>query len=166
MLRRALPLLACAVLAAQAPDPFACLHFLEGTWKGDNAGDPGKGEGGFTLKRELDGKVLVRRSWAAFPPRDGKPALRHEDLTTIYRDGDRILALYVDNEGHAIRYVVEPSAEGGAVFRSEAQPGPVFRLTYRAKGPDRVGIAFALAMPDKPQDFRTHVEGDAVRVRP
>lgn len=26
--------------------------------------------------------------------------------------------------------------------------------------------ACALAMPGKPQDFRTHVEGDAVRVRP
>jgi hypothetical protein len=167
MFRKAIPCILCAALSALAPDPYACLRFLEGAWKGDAAGDPGKGEGGFTFQGELGGKVLVRRNWAAFPPKDGRPAVRHEDLTTVYRDGDRIRALYLDNEGHAIRYVAEELPGGkGVVFTSEPQPGPAFRLTYTILGPDRVNVAFAVAPPGRPQDFHTHVAGDCVRVKP
>jgi hypothetical protein len=155
---------ACLALSAQTPDPLAPLHFLAGEWVGENDGAPGKGTGAFTFTPELGGKALVRRSWAAFPAQNGRPASRHEDLMTVYAEGDQVKAFYVDNEGHAIRYKVTFLDKGqGAVFQTEPQPGPAFRLTYKVKGPDAVTVAFATAPPGQPESFTTHVEGTCLR---
>lgn len=160
MIRAALTSLACAALLAQAPDPFGPIRFLEGAWVGEGGGDPGKGSGEFSFTSALDGKAMVRHSWAAYPARDGRPATRHEDLMTVFSEGGKLKALYLDNEGHVIRYTVAPLPGGeGAVFQSEPQPGPAFRLTYRVKAADAVTITFAIAPPDKPEAFATYVEG-------
>jgi hypothetical protein len=166
MIRAALLSLACAALVAQAPDAFAPLRFLEGAWAGEGSGQPGKGTGEFTFRSELHGKILVRRNVTTFPAQEGRPALRHEDLLTVWSEGGKLKALYLDSEGHAIRYGVEALPGGkGVVFQSEPQPGPAFRLTYLVKDKDTVNVAFAIAPPDKPGAYTTHVAGDCQRVR-
>jgi len=157
MLRSALLTLACAALVAQAPDPFAPVRFLAGEWVGE--GQPGQGSGGFTFAFELDGKAMVRRSTASYPAANGRPAVRHEDLMTVFAEGDRLKAFYLDNEGHVIRYTVTQG--DGVVFLSDDQAGPRFRLTYKAKAADLVSVAFAIAPPGGA--FATYVEGDCRR---
>ena len=79
--------------------------------------------------------------------------------------GQPLKATYWDNEDHTIHYVVNPSADGKTLtFVSEPNPaGPRFRLTYSRKGVDEVGVAFAIAPPGKPEEFRTYTEGSARR---
>ena len=76
MIRRILLSLLCLALPAQAPDPFGPVRFLAGDWVGEGSGDPGKGSGEFSFRFELDGKALVRRSFAAYPAQGGRPASR------------------------------------------------------------------------------------------
>jgi len=163
MLRSALFPLICAGLLAQAPDPLAPVRALAGEWVGEASGQPGQGAGTFSFRPELDGKVMVRYNLTTFPAKDGRPAIRHEDRLTVFSGGGQLKALYLDNEGHIIRYVVT-ALEGGAglVFQSEPQPGPAFRLTYRMQGKDAVTVGFAIAPPGS-TTFTTHVEGLCVR---
>jgi len=164
MRRTALLALASTLLLAQAPkpDPFAPLRFLAGPWIGEGAGDPGKGSGQFSFRFDLDGRALIRHSVADYPAQGGRPAVHHVDLLTTYAEGAALRALYLDNEGHVIHYTVTATAEGAA-FLSEPGPGPRFRLTYRATGPNRVHIRFEIAPPGKPEAFVTYVEGTSTR---
>lgn len=151
MFRTAVLSMACAVLVAQAPDPFTPVTFLAGEWVGE-------GSGAFSFRSELEGKAFVRHSWASYPAKDGRPAVRHEDLMTVYPEGGRLKALYLDNEGHVIHYTASALEKGeGVVFLSDPQPGPAFRLTYEVKGAGAVNVAFAIAPPGQP--FTTYVEG-------
>ena len=156
MLRTALLALACAALVAQAPDPLGPLRFLAGEWVGENNGEPGKGTGEFSFHPELDGKAMVRRSFAEFPAQQGRPALRHDDLTLVFVEDGKAKALYVDNEGHVIHYLLTAlQGSEGVVFLSEGTQGPRMRLTYQKTGTDSLELAFEVALPGK--DFVTHV---------
>jgi len=163
---KTLLLLSALTLAAQAQtpavDPFAPVRFLAGEWVGEGSGAPGKGQGAFSFRFELEGRALVRRSAADYPARDGRPAVHHEDLLTVFAEGGRLRALYLDNEGHVIRYAVQP-LDRGVVFQSEPAPGPAFRLTYTSRGEGAATVAFAIAPPDKPGAFSTYEEGDCRR---
>ena len=148
---------------APAPDPFAPLRFLVGAWQGEEGkGQPGQpSKGGFTLSKDLGGKVLVRRNFAEYPAQGGRAAFRHDDTMTIYAEGSALKALYVDNEGHVIHYGVTKEGDG-AVFLSEG-PGPRFRMTMAPKSADLLGIRFEIAPPGK--DFSTYIEATAKRTR-
>jgi len=142
--------------------------FLMGQWEGDVGGQPGQGAGEFSFYFDLDGKVMVRKSRADFPATKDRPAFSHEDLMVIYLQPGKSAsrrAIYFDNEDHVIEYTAEFSAERGTfTFLSEAAPSaPRQRLTYTREGTDRVSIKFAIAPPDKPDAFSTHVEGSAHR---
>lgn len=167
MIRAALLAIACVALAAQQPtDVFAPVRFLAGAWDAEGGGQPGRNTGEASFRFELDGKAMVRRSVTRFPAQEGRPAFTHEDLLTIYPEGGKLKALYLDTEGHVIHYAVEALTGGqGVRFQSEPQPGPVFRLTYVVKGPDILHVAFAVAGPGDPAAFTTHVEGDCRRKR-
>ncbi len=168
-MRRPLPFLVAGLCAAQSPapapapaDPFAALRFLEGDWMGEGTGTPGEGAGGFSFRRELDGKVLVRRNHADYPATQDRPASHHEDLMVVHAEGPALKADYFDNEGHAIRYDVR--AEGDAVrFLSETGSGPRFRLGYRRTGPDTVAITFDMTAPGK--DFVPYLQARARKKR-
>jgi hypothetical protein len=100
---------------------------MVGKWKGGGTGDPGAGQGAFTLLPELNGQVLVRRSYnqlASGP--------RHEDLMIVYPDDKTPRAIYFDSEGHTIKYTVSFPAKDTAVF--ESADGPGYRLTYTWDG--------------------------------
>lgn len=138
-------------------------QFLIGQWTGEGGGQPGQGGGAFSFTPDVQGKVLVRRSYAEYPASDGKPAYRHEDLTVVYRDetSRELRAIYFDNEDHVIRYSVK-AWEGGVVFVSDGLPSaPRYRLTYTGTGKDRLKIKFEVAAPNR--DFTTYLEAAARR---
>jgi hypothetical protein len=157
-------ILSCGLTNALAKDdlwePF---QFLMGEWVGE--GKEGQGTGHFSLTPDLGGKVLVRRNHAELPAGNGRPAGVHEDLMVIYKseDGKSAKAIYFDNEGHVINYVVAFSPDKQTLtFTSAAAPSaPRFRLTYQKQSEDRVGIKFEIAPPGKTQEFKVYLEGKA-----
>ncbi len=159
----ALSLLLPGLALSASPDPFAGLAFLVGEWTATGGGGkPGEGvQGGFTIRPDLGGAVLVRRNRAEYAPRPGQARGEvHEDLMVIHPEGGALKATYFDNEGHVIRYAV--TAEGGrAVFESEPGPGPRFRLVYQRTGGNEVSITFLIAPPGK--EFQAYVSGTARR---
>jgi hypothetical protein len=144
-------------------DPWEPFHFLIGEWVGE--GKEGQGTGHFSLTPDLGGKVLVRRNHAELPASNGRPAAVHEDLMVIYKsqDGKSAKAIYFDNEDHVINYNVtfSPDKETLTFISATAPSAPRFRLTYQKEAEDRVGIKFEIALPGKPDDFKTYLEGKA-----
>jgi hypothetical protein len=142
------------------------LKFLEGEWIGEGGGDPGQGTGGFSFVRDLQGQVLIRKSFAEYPATKDKPAFRHDDLIVIYaQPGDTMRATYWDNEGHVINYTVQPlEDQKSAVFVTGPTPSaPQFRLTYKMKDDKTVAIIFEIAPPGQPDKFLPYIEAAAHR---
>jgi hypothetical protein len=138
-------------------------QFLVGNWAGEGGGQPGQASGSFSFSPDLQGKILVRRSFAEYPPANGRPAFRHDDLMIVYRDetARALRATYFDSEAHAIPYSVKP-AEGGVVFVSEGAPSsPRFRMTYTSTGKDTLKFKFEIAAPGK--EFAPYLEAAAHR---
>ena len=157
-------LLGLACLPGLAADDWGPAQFLVGQWTGEGTGQPGQGSGAFSFTPDLQGKVLVRKNYAEYPPAAGKPGFRHDDLTVLYREAGRLRAIYFDSEDHVIRYSVEP-APGGVVMVSEgARSAPRYRLTYTSTGPDTLALKFEVAPPGK--DFSTYIEARARRGKP
>ncbi|PWT98326.1 MAG: hypothetical protein C5B51_29530 [Terriglobia bacterium] len=155
-------LLSSTVVCAQDWGP---LQFLVGRWTGEGTGVPGEASGGFSFAPHLQGKILVRKNFADYPPAAGKPGFRHDDLMVVYRDeSQRLRAMYFDNEGHVISYTVKPIESGGVVLESEGPQNVTrYRMTYRASSADRVRIGFEIAPPGK--DFAGYIEATARRER-
>jgi hypothetical protein len=123
--------------ATPPADPFASLHFLEGTWQAQAQGAQGAAASGrYTFKRELGGHVLTRHS-TSDPNCTGPVSFdcQHSDLLYVFQDGGQqpLKAIYFDSEGHTIHYDVTISGPSSVVFESESGPGPRFRLTYELK---------------------------------
>jgi hypothetical protein len=138
-------------------------QFLVGNWTGDGSGQPGQGTGAFSFSPDLQGKILVRKSFAEYPAANGKPASRHDDLLIVYRDEatHELRATYFDSEGHVIQYAVTPSAEG-VVFTSDgASPGPRFRMSYTSTGKNTLKFKFEIAAPGK--ELTPYIEAAAHR---
>ncbi len=140
--------------------------FLLGDWVGDGSGEPGKGEGWFSFKPDLDNRVIVRKNHSSYPATTTKPAFSHDDLLVIYADNPGSLsnALYTDNEDHTIHYSIQFPDQKTIVFLSDAKPGmPVFRLSYIQKDNDNVDIKFEIAPPNNPGKFNVYLQGGAHR---
>lgn len=151
---------------APAKDPWAPLQFLLGTWAGEGAGEPGPaGTGGSTFTLELDRQILLRKNWAKYPPRPGeKTGISHEDLMIAYPDPGhtKLYAIYFDNEGHVINYVVSAPKQNAVTFESDAsRPGPRYRLDYELGTDGRLVIVFSIAAPGQP--FKEYTRGAAHR---
>ncbi len=159
----ALLLMVCAPLVAQQPK---CAGFngLLGDWIGTGSGSPGEGQGGFTFKLDLQGRVMVRRNFAEYLATKERPAFRHDDLMVLYNDSTGARrADYWDNEGHVIRYAVTTSTDGCTItFQSPTSANDAaYKLTYTFKSPDEVSIAFQVALPGR--DFGNYVTASARR---
>jgi hypothetical protein len=162
---RKLVILAALLLpAALTAADWGPVQFLIGRWTGEGGGEPGTSSGAFTLEPDLQGKTLLRKSFATYPAAGGRPAFRHDDLMIIYRDegSAELKAMYWDSEGHFIAYGVQAAADGGATFLSDAPPTRMrYRLTYLPAGKDKIKIRFEIAPPGK--DFSTYLEAAAHR---
>lgn len=147
---------------SKAPDPWARLNFLIGEWVGVGTGTPGEAVGGTTFATELDKKILVRKNWAKYPPKQGEKAgLSHEDLLIIYPSPGKssYRAIYFDSEDHVINYLISfPETPDSAVFETDpAQEGPRFRMTY-ALAPDRT-LKNVFWIATSGEGFRVYVQG-------
>jgi hypothetical protein len=153
---------------AAEPPALAPLRFLIGEWEGVGSGKPGEGAGGCTFAAALQGRVVVRTSFAEYPASGDRPAARHDDLMVVYVAADaQVKADYYDNEGHVIRYVVQPLEGGGVVFLSEVAPAaPRFRLTYTPAPDGTVNGRFEIAPPGTPEAFAPYLAWGARRVSP
>lgn len=115
-LLRLIPLILLPLMVTSqnvSPDPWADWKFLLGEWAaGESSGVPGQAsKGSFTLAPDLNGKILVRKNHAEYPPANGRPAIVHDDLMIIYRAAGATRAFYSDNEGHVIQYRISFSAD-------------------------------------------------------
>lgn len=142
------------------------LEFLVGSWKGEGSGEPGKGEGVFSFKMDLDKNILVRKSHSVYPSTETKPAVVHDDLMIIYRDisGAANKAIYFDNENHVINYTITISDAKDVVFTSDKIPNiPIFRLTYKLINQTTVDTQFEMSQDG--EHFFTYVQGRSTRVK-
>lgn len=148
--------LLCGSLPAQtvkSTDPWERLSFLIGEWEGVGSGGViGEGTGGATFTCDLDKNILVRKNWAKYPPKPGeKSGISHEDLMIIYPSPGEppFHAIYFDNEGHVINYLVSFPGKTGAVnFETDSsQKGPRFRLEYEVNPDKSMRVDFLMAPP-------------------
>jgi len=113
------------------------LQFLLGTWEADVVGSNKVQSGGtYSFQTELNGTVLARHSSQDSCKGPTTFDCDHHDLLYVFHvaSGDGLQAIYFDNEGHVIHYVVTTPTPTSVVFQSEPGPGPQFRLTYQLAG--------------------------------
>lgn len=138
-------------LAANVPEPWKPFQFLIGDWVGSGSGKPGQGSGEFSVKLDLNNKVLIRRNRNQLaPPASQTAGAVHEDLMIIYQlpASSQFRADYFDSEGPVIRCTISFS-EHAAVFESEeAGNATRFKLNYERKPEGLLGIQFAIAAPE------------------
>jgi len=148
-----------AALHAAVPRELEPLAFLIGNWGGAGSGPPGQAAGTAEFSRSLQDRVILRTSFAEYPAAEGRPASRHDDLMVIYAGAaGAVRADYWDSEGHIIRYAVQTTAAGRAVFVSDAVSGePRYRLTYEIDSSGTLKGEFAIAPPGTPEVFKPYL---------
>ena len=163
-MRRFVMALVCTpFIFAGVDQDWAALEALKGEWVGVGTGKPGDGSGSFTFVPEMHGRIYVRRNHADYPPSEGRPAFRHEDFMTVYREGDVVKADYVDNEDHVIRYIVK-GTDQGIDFVSAADSKTLrYRMRYVLDGNNKMKLRFDIAPPGKPDQFTNYIEEELRR---
>lgn len=159
-----LALAVSGAVAAEPPD-LQTFEFLVGEWAASGSGQPGSGTGTAIFAWSLQKRVILRTSYAEYPPSAGKLGTRHDDLMVLYSSPTGIRADYYDSEGHAIRYSVRSPAPGQAVFLSEPATGePTFRLSYKLVSPDALDGEFEIAAPGDRDTFKPYLSWHSQRV--
>jgi hypothetical protein len=147
-----------SVVYGAGPAELEPLGFLIGQWSASGAGQPGAASGAATFTRSLQDRVILRTSYAEYPATEAKPASRHDDLMVIYAAaGGGSRADYYDNEGHIIHYAVRSPAPREAIFLSEPDGGPRFRLTYRLEATGVLRGEFAVSPPGAGEAFKPYL---------
>jgi hypothetical protein len=172
-------LLVIAFLGAQAraqqgastSDRFAALRFLAGTWRGDQAGQPGTGTAERSYQFILNDRFLQETNTSTYPPQDkNKNGEVHHHMSMISYDTSRKLFVFrqFHTEGFVNTYVQQPAPdEKTIVFVSEAieniPAGYRARETYTVLSRDEFTERFEIAEPGK--DFDLYSEARFRRVR-
>ena len=153
------------------------LSFLLGTWsaKTDDTGTAGgKVIGLYTFRKDLDGHALQRSSSSDSCTGPETYDCNHHDTLTIFPDANAlpsehkamVFALYLDNEGHAIYYVVSSPKPNTALFLSQGPPTlPTFRLTYTLdnKGPEPIMTGKFEMAPPGSQEFHVYQQWTGIK---
>jgi hypothetical protein len=150
----------CAQNIPSATNQWSALSFLEGTWDAKATGNGGVAAiGSYTFRLELRDHILARHGDLSQCKGPSTFDCDHGDLLYIYRDAPTqpLKAIYFDNEGHVIHYVVSAPSPTSAVFLSDSsQPGPQFRLAYELKGQVMYGT-FQIRMPGQ-REWKSYLE--------
>jgi hypothetical protein len=155
-----------AVKADPQSDPWAGLRFLLGAWGARTTGGSAQAQSSADYAFELDLRdhILARRTGSANCQGPQDFDCQHSDLLYIYPQSSphSWRAVYFDNEGHVINYVVTAPRPGMAVFLSAAGAGqPQFRLVYELVNGEMTG-KFQAKMPGQP-DFVSYLEWSGKR---
>ena len=166
ILRAAALVVACSAALGAETSALQPFEFLIGEWPATGSGQPGSAAGTAVFSHALQDSVILRTSFAEYPPQEGKPGSRHDDLMVIHAGPGGVQADYYDSEGHVIRYSVTSPAPGQAVFVSDPAEGqPRFRLSYKA-APDGMTMDghFEIAPPGSPEVFKPYLSWTSRRV--
>ena len=141
------------------------LSFLIGHWTATK-GEAENGvvaKGVSSIEPAAGGTALLRRDRTDLFSTDGKPRTSFEQVMLIYPEGGALHGDYFDGT-HAIHYLSATVEPGKSVtFNTAATPGPPrFRLTYTAKGADRLAVKFEMAPPGS-VEFQIIASGEAER---
>lgn len=158
-------LLTTTLFGQQTTNAWGKWNWLVGEWVGEGQGQPGQGEGKFSFQLDLDKNILVRKSYSAYPAKNDKPALMHEDLMIIYRGETDVpsKAIYFDNENHVINYSVSMNDKSIVFLSEKIQNVPIFRLTYTLIEPEKVNIKFEMSRDGL--NFMTYIEGKSIKTK-
>ena len=161
-----LSIVICLNLSAQKnSEMWSKWKYLIGNWEGEGNGTPGKGDGFFSFRNDLDENILIRKNHSEYPATADSPATVHNDIMIIYPDtsGNPVKAIYFDNEGHIINYAITYS-DSTIILTSEVKTNsPRFRLTYIKIDSKTVNIKFEIAFAQKPDFFTTYLEGKGIK---
>ena len=162
---------AAAQQGASKPDRFAPLRLFAGTWRGDQAGQPGRGTAERTYQLILNDRFLQETNTSAYAPQEKNTNGEvHHHMSMISYDTARKLFVFrqFHTEGFVNTYVQQPSVdENTIVFVSEAieniPAGYRARETYTIVSHDEFTERFDIAEPGK--DFELYSEARFKRVR-
>ena len=140
---------------ASKPDRFAPLRFLAGTWRGDQAGQPGRGTAERTYEFILNDRFLQETNTSTYPPQEkNRNGEVHDHMSMISYDTARKLFVFrqFHTEGFVNTYAQELEAKPSTVvFVTEGieniPAGYRARETYIVHGPDEIEEVFELAEP-------------------
>ena len=156
---------------ASTPDRFAPLRFFVGTWRGDQAGQPGRGTAERTYQFILNDRFLQETNTSTYAPQEkNKTGEVHHHMSMISYDTTRKVFVFrqFHTEGFVNTYVQEPTTDSKKlVFVSEAieniPAGYRARETYTILSDDEFTERFEIAEPGK--DFELYSEARLRRVR-
>jgi hypothetical protein len=156
---------------ASTPDRFEALRFLAGTWRGDQAGQPGRRTAEHTYQFILNDRFLQETNTSTYAPQEkNKNGEVHHHMSMISYDTARKLFVFrqFHAEGFVNTYVQQPSADDKTiVFVSKAIENILAayraRETYTILSRDEFTERFDIAEPGK--DFELYPEARLNRVR-
>lgn len=139
-------------------------QWLLGKWEGEGSGKPGQGKGYFSFEYILNNKVIERKSHSEYPSQDKSSLLIHDDLMLIYPDssGSPCKAIYFDNEGHVINYMIGYSDQSIIFVSEKRSQSPVFRLTYTKLNDGMLNTKFEFSQDGG--HFSTYIEGKSKKM--
>ncbi len=158
-------LLAATPAESKKSDPWAALRFLEGSWEGPSAGEPGKGVSSRVYRFDLGGHVLSARNQSVWQPKSPSSKSEvHEDIGMFSYDNaqKKIVLRQFHVEGFVNEYVLESMSPDGKLLEfvtvriENIPPGWKAREAYRVISPDEFVETFSLAPPGK--DFSIYSE--------
>ena len=139
----------------EAPDHWAPLRQLLGTWQGGDRTSRATSHVTHVYEFVLGDTFIRSRALAVFDPGEGEAIGEvHEDVGYFSYDSDRSVLVFRQflSEGFVNTYVLEDSGPDALVFVSEAREsagGMRARLTFRFAGRGRYDLALDLASPGK-----------------
>jgi hypothetical protein len=156
---------------ASKPDRVAALRFLAGTWRGEQAGQPGRGTAERTYQFILNDRFLQETNTSTYPPQEkDKTGEVHHHISMISYDTARRLFVFrqFHTEGFMNTYVPQPTADDKTiVFVSDTieniPAGYRARETYTILTRDEFIERFEIAEPGK--DFELYSEARLKRIR-
>ena len=122
------------------------------------------GAGTYSFRLELGDHILARHTDGAECKGPADFTCEHSDLLYVYRDapGKLFRAVFFDNEGHVIHYDVS-TGEASALFLSDSQGVPQYRLSYELKGSE-LFRKFEIRLPGR-SGFTPYLEWSGRKIR-